>query len=770
MSIAREVAGKLKAKGPSSTGWWHAKCPFHQERKGRSLSFTEDGFNCNGGNCGVTGDITKLAAQVGVHVPRNEIARQRAPRTTRTRSTSSSSEAQAMSSLRTDRGLRDETLEKFSITFDAQKSAYKYPAANGSYRFKSWGGDVKYWWDGSAEGGHLYGLAHARQLGSEHVFVVEGEPDAWVMTQAGIACVSFTLGASNVPDEAVQTLRSSGYQSASIIYDQDKAGHRHRWDVHDELVASGAFTNVRVLELPPEIPYTEKHGQDITDLYRLCGHDDQVFREAIDGLTEPERPTHLPQRVVVSRIGGLSVDDTADNDFATRLIGVHGAILRHVRRMKKWIVFSEDEQRWVMDFDHVLVEELATHVGIAIKQESVLEPHRETSQKLFRLGNNALSRRAITGMVKLARGKDGIAIDHELLDRDPWLLGVKNGVIDLVTGEIRPADPDDLMTKQSPVVFDAEAISPRWDQAMEEWFDDPEVRDYVQRVAGSSLVGRQKDHQLVIHFGHGRNGKGTFVRAMQKVLGEYARVIHLSLLVGGKSSQHDTIKADLWGARLAIASETEKGVPLDEAGVKNLTGADRMTARRLYENPWEFEPTFSLALQTNYLPTISGRDHGVWSRIKVVEWLSTFVQKEKLGGGAKGAFTMDTDLDEKLAKEAAGILNWLVQGCLSWQKDGLKEPQAVIDATLAYREAEDVLARFVKDEKLVLGPSYQISSKKLQQLLAGFASREGLNETVLQRDLSGWLRDEKGLKKSQHQKARIWKGVGLKDEGGGYAV
>jgi putative DNA primase/helicase len=373
-------------------------------------------------------------------------------------------------------------------------------------------------------------------------------------------------------------------------------------------------------------------------------------------------------------------------------------------------------------------------------------------------------------MVKLSRGKDGIAIDHELLDADPWLLGVRNGVVDLLTGELRPADPDDLMTKQCPVVFDAEAISPRWDQAMEEWFDDPEVRDYVQRVAGSSLVGRQKDHQLVIHFGNGRNGKGTFVRAMQKVLGEYARVIHLSLLVGGKNAQHDTVKADLFGARWAIASETEKGVPLDEAMVKNLTGQDMITARRLYENPWEFEPTFSLALQTNYLPTISGRDHGVWSRMKVVEWLSTFVQKEKLGSDAKGAFTMDTDLDEKLAREAAGILNWLIQGCLLWQKHGLKEPQAVIDATLAYREAEDVLARFMKDEKLVLGPSYQISSKKLQQLLAGFASREGLNETVLQRDLSGWLRDEKGLKKSQHQKVWIWKGIGLSDDGGGYAV
>src|SRR5690554_668879 len=133
-------------------------------------------------------------------------------------------------------------------------------------------------------------------------------------------------------------------------------------------------------------------------------------------------------------------------------------------------------------------------------------------------------------MIELARGIDGIPLDHEQLDTDPWLLGVQNGVVDLRTGEFRQARPDDLMTLQCPVEWDATAECPRWEAALAEWFPNPDTRAYVHRLVGQALVGLQRDHLFVIHYGTGGNGKGTFIRALQHVLGPYAVTPELGLL------------------------------------------------------------------------------------------------------------------------------------------------------------------------------------------------------------------------------------------------
>jgi len=332
-------------------------------------------------------------------------------------------------------------------------------------------------------------------------------------------------------------------------------------------------------------------------------------------------------------------------------------------------------------------------------------------------------------------------------------------VIDLHAGRRRPANPADLITLQAPVVWGESAQAPRWERAMEEWFPDAEVRAYVKRVTGSVLVGAQRDHVFVIHYGQGRNGKGTYVRALQRVLGPYCVVIHLGLLVEQKYNQHDTVKAELFRTRLAVASETQRRVKLDEANVKNLTGGDRITARRMREDPWEYDPSHSLWLQTNHLPAISGRDRGIWSRIRVVKWVTTFEEKQQ-----------DQKLDDTLAAEAPGILAWLVEGCLEWQEHGLAEPESVIRETLKYRNAEDVLSRFVKDVGLEFRSGLEIKAGELQDLLRDWAAEEGIDSPS--QDMAGWLH-EKGVHQKRkyyfvdektRKRARFWIGVGIDDE------
>jgi putative DNA primase/helicase len=469
------------------------------------------------------------------------------------------------------------------------------------------------------------------------------------------------------------------------------------------------------------------------------------FREAA------RRAAGLPESAPDAR-------DLTDTGNATHLVQLHGHRLHYIPPWGKWLVCADDGF-WVLDHRDVQVRELAKDVGRALKEEAMGLRDGTEAKKVFAFAFRSLNAHAITSMVDLARGIDGIPIDHEAMDADGWLLGVENGVVHLRVGKLRPADPADLMTMRCPVAWDENASAQRWEQALEEWFPDPEVRAYVQRVAGSALVGAQRDHVFVIHYGGGRNGKGTFTRALQRVLGPYAGVIHLSLLVESKYASHDTVKADLFRSRLAIASETAKRVRLDEASVKNLTGADRITARRMREDPWEFDPTHSLWLQTNHLPEIGGRDTGIWSRIRVVKWESTF------DGDAQ-----DKDLDTTLAGEAPGILRWLVEGCLSWQEHGLSEPEAVIRETLAYRQSEDAFARFQKDVGLLFRPGWEIQAGELQDMLTDWANVEGLNPPM--RDFTDWLK-ENGARQTRQRftdsdgkrrQRRFWLGCGIDGE------
>jgi putative DNA primase/helicase len=313
---------------------------------------------------------------------------------------------------------------------------------------------------------------------------------------------------------------------------------------------------------------------------------------------------------------------------------------------------------------------------------------------------------------------------------------------------------------QCPVGYEPDAPATRWERALVEWFPDSDIRDYVQRVAGAMLVGVQIDHVFVIHVGTGGNGKGTFIRAIGRVLGPYWVEVHLSLLVETRHREHDTVKADLFRTRLAVAAETERKVRLAEASVKNLTGGDRIRARRMKQDPWSFEPTHSLWLQTNHLPQITGRDAGIWRRIRVVEWVSRFTGK-----------AVDRNLDEKLAAEAPGILAWLVRGCLAWQREGLAEPEPVVRATLAYRQREDVFTRFAADAGLEFGRGCQTQAQELQRLLTQWSDEEGLDPP--RSEVGDWLRDQGCRQRRQRwtdpdgkpRQTRFWIGVGLQENG-----
>jgi putative DNA primase/helicase len=339
-----------------------------------------------------------------------------------------------------------------------------------------------------------------------------------------------------------------------------------------------------------------------------------------------------------------------------------------------------------------------------------------------------------------------VLLDHELLDADPWALGIENGWINLKDGTFNQPDPGKLMTMQAPVTFVPEATAPRWEQGLAEWLPDPEVRSYFQRLVGEAVVGTVRDHLLVLIYGGGGNGKGTAIGTLAKTLGRYFVVPDKSLLISSKKDGHPTAKASLFRARLAVAAETDRGSKLSEEQVKELTGGDRLGARRMYEDFWEFQPTHSLWLQTNHLPEVGGTDEGIWRRIRVLLWPNQFDGDKE-----------DTALPETLATELPGILNWIIQGALDWQTHGLQEPESVRSESAAYRDAEDVVARFLEAAGYTAQPGARVKSKVLMDDWADWTSKE-LDKKRAGRELARRLRDL-GYKKT-NSRPPFWTGLG----------
>lgn len=372
-----------------------------------------------------------------------------------------------------------------------------------------------------------------------------------------------------------------------------------------------------------------------------------------------------------------------DAGNAGRLIAGADGRLRFVHAWGKWLVYRGG--RWVIDHHDTLVTEQAKRVTRRLLREVVPHLEGEERKAAFGWAVRSESSSGIAAMVRLARGIPGVLVEHDELDSDPWLLNVRNGTIDLGTGELRPPDPADLCTMQAPVAYDPEVRSELWESCLATWQPDPENRDYLQREAGAGATGVPTE-VLSIHYGPGGNGKSRFFGALAATLGPYAHSVHRSLLLARTGDQHDTVRADLFRCRLAIAAETENTARLAEAQVKELTGGDQLSARRMREDLWHFWPTHSIVLFSNHQPRVIGRDHGVWRRLRLVPWVVTIPAGQE-----------DTQLASKLAAERPAILAWIVAGARKFHERGLSPPETVRAATDRYRHDQNHAARFVEE-------------------------------------------------------------------------
>ena len=196
------------------------------------------------------------------------------------------------------------------------------------------------------------------------------------------------------------------------------------------------------------------------------------------------------------------------------------------------------------------------------------------------------------------------------------------------------------------------------------------------------MTGSTREQALFFAYGAGQNGKSTLVKLVQRILGDFQQTGAPGMLVDSHSDQHPTAEARLQGARFVTNSETEQNSHFSEAKIKRLTGGDIISARFMGDDFFDFTPSHKFFLTGNKKPRISGTDNGIWRRINIIPFTVTIVERDDL-------------LDDKLWAEREGVLNWLVQGCLMWQRDGLCPSQEVLDANDEYRKDEDTLAEFL---------------------------------------------------------------------------
>ena len=435
---------------------------------------------------------------------------------------------------------------------------------------------------------------------------------------------------------------------------------------------------------------------------------------------------------------------------AARLIRHAGHQLRYVHAWGKWLVYVNG--CWILDEKDALVTELAKGVSaglFTLSVSCVAAYGNKEGKRVFAWATRSCSASSIAATIKLARGIPGVIVNHERLDSDPWLLNVANGTVDLRTGALRPHNPDDLCTMQTPAIYDPKAVAPLWDKCLQKWQPGAEVLEYLQTRTGAGATGIPTE-TLHIDYGEGGNGKSKFHGAIQYVLGPYTCVPHKSLLIASRHEQHPTVVAKLFRKRLAVASETSAAEALDEEQVKNLTGGDRLEARRMRENEWPFWPTHTLVMFSNHKPAIHGRDEGIWRRVRLVPWQVTIAAKDR-----------DDLLATKLQAEAAGILRWIVEGAVRFHREGLDPPAAVLAATAGYRQSEDVIGRFC-DEALDFSPHLNCLSSDIKSALEDWCEEQGIQPPRMN-DVVAIMRQrgakDGGRKKVNGKRPTQWFGV-----------
>jgi putative DNA primase/helicase len=443
--------------------------------------------------------------------------------------------------------------------------------------------------------------------------------------------------------------------------------------------------------------------------------------------------------------GGWDDDDEApefsDEDLALRYAAQHVYTMRYLASRGRW--FKWTGKVWKADEKRVAFS-LSRQVARAAAREC--KPGAATS---------IASAKTVAAIERLAQADPRLATTVDVWDADPWLLNTPDGVVDLRTGSLRPHSSGDYMTKITAVGPGGDC--PRFKLFMREIMaGDEEMVAFVQRVLGYCLTGDISEEVIFFLYGTGQNGKGVMTSTIEWIMADYCKSAGDEVFTQTHNDRHTTEIARLNGARLVLVAEVEEGKRWAEAKLKKMTGGDTLTARFMRQDDFEFKPQFKPLISANHKPQLRSVDVAMRRRMHLIPFLVTIPPEKR-----------DSGLKAKLKDEGQGILQFLIEGCLEYQRIGLAPPKSVVDATDEYFKNEDSIANWI-DERCEVGKELNDPSSKLFASWKDFAEKAGLNVGN-----NKWFKGEMnrlGYRDKKLGFGNVYEGLRVRqdDPGGGY--
>jgi len=535
---------------------------------------------------------------------------------------------------------------------------YRYDPPGGKKEFRPW--DVRRRKMAPPDPRPLYnqpGMKDAAQ-----VVLVEGEKCAQALIGAGVTATTAMHGA-NAPVDKTDWSPLSG-KAVLIWPDRDKPGWEYAAQAAQAILSAGA-KSCHVL-YPPE---DAAEGWDAADAIAE-GFDIATFlshgpRLQMHDITDDAEPA------VSSDESVWGTEDALALAFTRR----YHRDWRYVATWGRWLMW--DGHRWRNE-DTLAATDLIRSV---CRHAAVHADNPKVAAKLASSGT-------VSGVERLARTDRRHAATTDEWDADPWLLNTPGGVVDLKTGRTRANERVDRMTKIT--TARPQGLCPQWSAFLANITGgDDELQAYLQRMVGYCLTGATSAHALFFLYGTGANGKSVFANVISTILGDYAATASMDTFVETRGDRHPTDLAGLRGARFVTAIETEQGRRLNESKVKAITGGDKISARFMHKDFFEYTPQFKPVIVGNHKPAIRNIDEAMRRRLHMIPFTVTIPPERR-----------DPRLTEKLLAERDGILAWAVAGCLAWQRSGLQPPACVQAATAEYFDSEDALGRWL-DERCV---------------------------------------------------------------------
>lgn len=504
----------------------------------------------------------------------------------------------------------------------------------------------------------------------------------------GYALIPPSPGYSEDPDNPLESAVPLPKQIIDIAVSQDQAPPRKTGEGPQNKVSHGERKSTLI---------------SLAGSMRSRGMSIEAIRAALETDNEarfdpPVTPREIEDVLKSAEKWGspTTLEHLTDLGNAKRFENVHGGSALYAAERKKWFLWNGkfwelDRSGQILDYARAIIKSIYAEAGVLDddKLRKAVAQHAMKSE----------SHSKINAMMTIASSMPSIRAMVDRFDRHPYLINTINCSIDLETGNSRPFDPNDLLTKQIPTVYDPNARCPRFKEFLDQiTLGDSELQHFILRAIGCSLTGDTGDRTMFILYGEGANGKSTLVNVIRGILGkDFAREINPKILMMERSDNAaDYHLAELHGARFVTASEPGRRKVIKVDLIKQATGGEPMPVRRPYELPFSFTPEFKLWLSTNHKPIIPDTGDAIWERINLIPFLKKFPDDN----------SRIKNYWDVLLEERSGILNLILEYCIDWQKNGLKPPTTITEQTKKYREEEDIIQSYINDRNIIDPESY----------------------------------------------------------------